>query len=912
MPPSRRSTTLRKIPPPRQQRQRSQSSSINARLCTARDYLRTHDPSTDQNFLPVYHSIRSFLDNDLASAKQLFDMELYNDVQAMLRVHGERMDEPRARASLPLASSRASKVFVDDLAYEGPSSASTAATSAGLKVRMDGDEEQKEGQEEEEHPYEEGELLIFEPRPFGPKAPGYSHPAPKEVMGFDPVTGFGSRHITSSEEEMFPGTESARKRVMDKGFAQVDLSKTAKKAGGSNGRVVVGGGGKRESADLLVEVHCKPMVQGWLAESKRNKEKGKAKEVVHPDVATDRIAPSRISPIKGKVGNGEILYPDLAGGKQISPNKSKASPTKPTAQSWKFSSSKKPTSPKQSSSSKRPYDEGFVDPITLSKRIKVQEAEPEPVQDESAQDYPYDQDADTDDPANNIDDLEARRVFGLDDNSDEEALTAEDNLDMQIEEPVDLRSSDPNPASRVSDTCVHQEKGGEAVVADPDAEKPAFRGLSLFTKKFLQPWGAGHKSKNEDDQRAHQDRYSAPFTSQSQVAGAPSNLNDHPLAEESSVEDTQVTEDSNDEEYLDEDAAFIPLEASEASPATPKPSKSRFLEEIERHERESEGPKTKATSPKQRFPYQSPTLKFGVVPPTPPAAAGSKGIGTDEVKEVSGSTLPVPFVMPLTPPPVKSSPTTARKEGAKDTITKEHSNKQSTAKANLEEAARKYWAAEEAAKKARVQRDAILKEAKEEEIKQKEAQAARLQKAQKEREEAKSSSKLLTPPVRSPTRTTPSPKASMAPQHPPTPSSGPRYGYFGIIPPEIANAPATYPSPKNKSSDLIRIIPKATSEGRNDKNRKFYPGDPIFLFGETRYLTVLKSRQIEKDLASNDKDVQAEIDSRPLFGMFARYRLPKPPAWWEAEMDRGREKVVEGRVQKTRRKREPKKVKSFC
>lgn len=813
------------------------------------------------------------------------------------------MDEPRARASLPLASSRASKVFVDDLAYEGPSSASTVATSGGLKGRKHGDEDEEDEEEREEHPYEEGELLVFEPRPFGPKAPGYSHPAPKKVMGFDPVTGFGSRHITSSEEEMFPGTESARKRVMDKGFARVDFSKTAKKAGGSNGRVVVGGGGKREGADLLVEVHCKPMVQGWLAESKRNKEKGKAKEVVHPDVATDRIAPSRISPIKGKVGNGEILYPDLAGGKQTSPNKSKASPTKPTAQSWKFSSSKQPTSPKPSSSSKRQYDEGFIDPITLSKRIKVQEAESEPPQDESAQDYLYDLDADTDDPANNIDDLEARRVFGLDDTSDEEAPTAEDNLDMQIEEPVDLRSSDPNIGSRTSDTNVHQEKGGETVVADPDAEKSAFTGLSRFTKKLLQPWRVGHKSKNEDDQRAHQDRYSAPLTSQGQVAGAPSHLNDHSLAEERSVEDTQETDDSNDEEDLDEDAGFIPLEASEASPATPKPSKSKFLEEIERHEREGEDPKTKATSPKQRFPYQSPTPKIGVVPPTPATAAGSKGIGSKEVKEVRGSTLPVPVVMPLTPPPVKSSPTITRKEGAKDTITKEHSIKQSTVKANLEEAARKYWAAEEAAKKARVQRDAILKETKEEEIKQKEAQAARLQKAQKEREKAKSSSKLLTPPVRSPTRTTPSPKASMAPQHPRTPSSGPRYGHFGIIPPEIANAPATYPSPKNKSTDLIRIIPKATSEGKNDKNRKFYPGDPIFLFGETRYLTALKSRQIEKDLASNDKNVQAEIDSRPLFGMFARYRLPKPPAWWEAEIDRGREKVVKGRVQKTRRKR---------
>ncbi|KAI4217395.1 MAG: hypothetical protein LQ349_009056, partial [Xanthoria aureola] len=888
------------------QRQHSQSptQSINARLRTARDYLRTHDPSTDQNFVTVYHSIRSFLDNDLASTKQLFDMEIYNDVQAMLRVHGERLDEPRARASLPLAPSRPSKVFVDDLAYEGPSSASTVATSGGSKARMDGDEDEKEGQEEQEHPYEEGELLVFEPRPFGPKAPGYSHPAPKEVMGFDPVTGFGSRHITSSEEEMFPGTESARKRVMDKGFAQVDFSKTAKKAGGSNGRVVVGGGGKRESADPLVEVHCKPMVQGWLAESKRNKEKGKAKEIVHPDVATDRIAPSRISPTRGQSGNGEILYPDLAGAKPISPNKSKRSPTKPTAQSWKFSS-KKPTSPKpsSSSSSKRPYDEGFIDPITLSKRIKLQEAEPEPLLDESAQDYLDDLDADTDDPANDIDDLEARRVFGLDDTSDEEAPATEDNLDMQIEEPVDLRSSNPNTGSRTSDRSVHQEKERKAGVTDPDVEESAFPGLSHFATKFLQPWRVGHQLKNEDDQKAHQDGYSAPLTSQGQVAGAPSHLNDHSLAEKRSVQGTQETDDSNDEEYSDEDAAFIPLEASEVSLATPKTPKSKFLEEIERHEREAEDPKTKATSPKQRFPYQSPTPKFGVVPPTPPTAAGSKGIGTKEVKEVSGSTLPVPFVMPLTPPPVKSSPTTARKEGAKDTITKEHSNQQSTAKANLEEAARKYWAAEEAAKKARVQRDAILKEAKEEEIKQKEAQAARLQKAKKEKAKAKSSSKLIIPPMSSPTRTTPSPKASMAPQYPPTPSSGPRYGHFGIIPPEIANAPATYPSPNNKSSDLIRIIPKATSEVKNDKNRKFYPGDPIFLFGETRYLTALKSRQIEKDLASNDKDVQAEIDSRPLFGMFARYRLPKPPAWWEAEMVRGREKVVKGRVEKTRRKR---------
>lgn len=909
MPTNRRSTlrrrpgeTLRRSPPTQQESQELPPS-INTRLLSARDYLRTRDPSTNPNFVDICDAIQSFI-NDLASAKKIFDIKMYNDDRAMLRVHGERLNE-RPRRYLPFtqrtaassasssSSSHPSKVFTDDLAYDGPSSASTVA-SPNFKLPMLEVEEQ---QEEQEHPYQEGELLTFEPRPFGPKGPGYSHPAPKEVMGFDPVNGFGRRSITSSEEEMFPGTESARKRVMDKGFAQVDFSKKSKKRG-SRGQVV-GEGGKREADDELVELVLKPMVKEWVAESKRNKGKGKAEEIADPDVVSERIPPSRTSPIRGKDKDGELLYPDLAGSKQASPTKSKVSLTKSTPQS-----PKEPTSPKpsQSTSTKRPHaDEGFIDPITLSnKRIKFQEPEADFVPDEPIQNDLSDLDADAND-------IEARRVFGVGTPFDEEAPTTEDNdkdeMDMQIEEPVDVRHSDLK--AKIA-TSAHQEEEDKAGFADPEAEKSTISGLSRFAKKFLHPWRVDHQPKNEYHQSAPQDFPAmtlVPHTSQSQPAG---HLNDHSPAKETSVQNTQEPEDSNDEDYIDEDTAFVPL----ASSTTPRSPKSEFLAEIEREEakeRHSRSPKTKPTSPKQHSPYGSPTPIFAVDPPTPATPSGSKGIGREEQKEARGSTLPVPFVIPLTPPPSKSSPTRTRKAGSRETTAKEASKKQSSAAATLSEAARKYRAAEEAALKAREQRDAILKEAKAEEAKQKESQAARFKMAKKEVGKAKSSpskvdSRLPTPPMSSPPRTIPSPKASAAQKSTP-PSSGPPYGHFGLIPPEIANAPITYPRPKHKHGNQKHNKRRATVGGASNKDKKFHPGDPIFLFGETRYLTALKSRQIEIDLASNDKDVQAEIDSRPLFGMFARYRLPKPPAWWEAEMERGREKVVKGRVQKTRRKR---------
>ncbi|KAI4253656.1 MAG: hypothetical protein L6R42_007496, partial [Xanthoria sp. 1 TBL-2021] len=710
MPTNRRSTlrrrpggTLRRSPPTQQESQELPPP-INTRLLSARDYLRTRDPSTNPNFVDVCDAIQSFIE-DLASAKEIFDIKMYNDVRAMLRVHGERLNE-RPRRSLPFtrtvappasssspssspSSSRPSKVFTDDLAYDGPSSASTVA-SPTLKLRM-------EEEEEQEHPYQEGELLTFEPRPFGPKGPGYSHPAPKEVMGFDPVNGFGRRSITSSEEDMFPGTESAKKRVMDKGFAQVDFSNKSKKG------QVMGGGEKRESEDKLVELVLKPMVQEWVAESKRNKGNGKAEEVEEPDVVSERISPSRTSPVRGKVRDGEVSYPDLAGGKQASPTKSKVSPTKATPQSPnKPTSPKKPTSLKTSPSTspKRPHDEGFVDPITLSnKRIKFQEPEPEILPNEPAQDYLDD-------------DIEARRVFGVDDSFDAEAPTTEkndkDEMDMQIEEPADIHHSDFNAGFGTIFTSVHQEEEDKAAVAELEAENSTFSGLSRFAKRFLQPWRVDHQAKNEDRQTAHQESpamKSVPLTSQSQVAGAAPHLNHHSPKEERSVENAQEPEDSNDEEYIDEDAAFVPL----ASPTTPRSPKSEFLAEIEREEAkeklQAKKPKTKVTSSKQQPSHGSPTPKFAVVPPTPTTLTGSKGFGSKEVKEARGSTLPVPVVMPLTPPPSQFSPTTTRKAGSRETTANEASKKQSTAAATLSEAARKYRAAEAAALKAREQRD---------------------------------------------------------------------------------------------------------------------------------------------------------------------------------------------------------------
>ncbi|KAL9010825.1 MAG: hypothetical protein Q9173_004279 [Seirophora scorigena] len=124
-----------------------------------------------------------------------------------------------------------------------------------------------------------------------------------------------------------------------------------------------------------------------------------------------------------------------------------------------------------------------------------------------------------------------------------------------------------------------------------------------------------------------------------------------------------------------------------------------------------------------------------------------------------------------------------------------------------------------------------------------------------------------------------------------------------LIPPEIADfdtldeeepLPATTKKTKTKTTTPWKKTQAATDvavvndnddDNENDPSRKFYPGDPVFMFGETKYLQALQSRRMEKDLAADDEETQAAIDARPLMGMFARFRLP------DADTAAGEEKM---------------------
>lgn len=86
-----------------------------------------------------------------------------------------------------------------------------------------------------------------------------------------------------------------------------------------------------------------------------------------------------------------------------------------------------------------------------------------------------------------------------------------------------------------------------------------------------------------------------------------------------------------------------------------------------------------------------------------------------------------------------------------------------------------------------------------------------------------------------------------------TPKSG------SLIPPEIADfgtldegeelLPAT--TRKSKTTPWKNdVAVDSNDDEENDPLRKFYPGDPVFMFGETKYLQALQSRRMEKDLAA--------------------------------------------------------------
>ncbi|KAL8906724.1 MAG: hypothetical protein Q9207_001850 [Kuettlingeria erythrocarpa] len=97
----------------------------------------------------------------------------------------------------------------------------------------------------------------------------------------------------------------------------------------------------------------------------------------------------------------------------------------------------------------------------------------------------------------------------------------------------------------------------------------------------------------------------------------------------------------------------------------------------------------------------------------------------------------------------------------------------------------------------------------------------------------------------------------------------PRLGSGSLMPPEIADFEV------DDSEPVARTIEGPRKQKMSNPDEQFWPGDPVFMFGETTYLQALQSRQIEKDLASKDEEAQAAIDRKPLMGMFAKFQLPK-------------------------------------
>ncbi|KAI4197769.1 MAG: hypothetical protein LQ346_002929 [Caloplaca aetnensis] len=97
----------------------------------------------------------------------------------------------------------------------------------------------------------------------------------------------------------------------------------------------------------------------------------------------------------------------------------------------------------------------------------------------------------------------------------------------------------------------------------------------------------------------------------------------------------------------------------------------------------------------------------------------------------------------------------------------------------------------------------------------------------------------------------------------------PRLGSGSLMPPEIAGFE------EDDSEPVARAVEEPRKEEISKPDEQFWPGDPVFMFGETTYLQALQSRQIEKDLAPKDEEAQAAIDRRPLMRMFARFQLPK-------------------------------------
>ncbi|KAL8802796.1 MAG: hypothetical protein Q9182_003556 [Xanthomendoza sp. 2 TL-2023] len=188
--------------------QSNSPTSITDRLLAARSFLHSEDQATHPDFLTQYQQIQTFFHN-LVSAKELFDIAVYKDVEAMLRVHGDRLKNPLSpqrttvsSSSLTNPSPSPSKVFSSDLAYDRSSTATTTPGSTDPSKPILSTSEQGF-----DHRWQEGDTITFNPGTFGSSGRlGYSYPAPKMVMGFDPNKGFVTRNLSESDKEMFPGS----------------------------------------------------------------------------------------------------------------------------------------------------------------------------------------------------------------------------------------------------------------------------------------------------------------------------------------------------------------------------------------------------------------------------------------------------------------------------------------------------------------------------------------------------------------------------------------------------------------------------------------------------------------------------------------------------------------------------------
>ncbi|KAL8726719.1 MAG: hypothetical protein Q9166_006514 [cf. Caloplaca sp. 2 TL-2023] len=881
------------------------SPSVTDRLIRARNFLSSESPFTYPRFFAQYDEIQGFI-NDLASTKELFDINVYNDVKAMLRVHDDRLQDRhqslvghsyrRSTSSEEIESPETftgPRVFNDDLAYEYPSISSSTTTAANQNP-------QTQSSEQQEHPYEEGELLVFNPTVFGAAGPGYRHPAPKEVMGFDAEKGFVQRRLTSSEEEMFPRVESAKKRVMNKGFAQLDLSK--KKQNYKKGKREVPKKVTAASTEESCPALGKERARETVAEESPTKRKRSSKDGPDPDVANK--IPSHKRPMTFE----ELIRPNSHQEQTISSPQSPKKPEhpiktvmSPTAILHDAASSKKQFTPNPFSSTPaiRAYEEEvfFDDPITLrNKRIKTQHFEPEPepepdfADDQFFQDAMYDPDFEYEEPIYDTDELEAEHMLDTSSHLNEDRLMAgDDDEDELATEASDEERKDPNAVAKALYKAPERWLGTEA-------------GLATVT--------AVPKTENGKEEEA-----------------TPMKEEEDELQEEG-VEELQ--ERGDDEEYLDEEAAFIPL-TKQAAPTVPKLPKSKFLEEFEREEAKEanvKGPKAKTTKAHGSTARDSETKRL-----TPPKSKSPEGIEREEVEEAE---------IEMATRRAAAAAAAAKEARAKEVKAKETATKNVRANdlrgPDKGKAVKDFRATKEATEAMKslartpsrketlpsaetskntksVGRIPVSEESTAMGPKSKDPEASPSEKSKgKKPLVLEPDPHLPTPPSTSPP--IPSPSSQSPAPHAQT------YGHNGLIPPEIANAsvsiPGKLPTPR-PPLDTIHHLHLDKQHNQNQLNPKqsrqderFYPGDPVFLFGETRYLTALKSRQIEKDLAPNDEQIQAEIDRRPLFGMFKKWRLPEPDtAYMEAvaeekkaaERKKSGDKVVEGRVEKRGKKR---------